>query len=186
MNIEERNLFVATPGGFAHALVLTIEKERNAAYRARVAYLKSKGRDVLGLWGTDSSICALVVKSDKIPTGWRRDSKLHRKHCAPDDGVFAVPDGKQRETYKELKQELRSLPKLLDFLAFTDRIGTAPQLYGMRMLLATYEKVSGNIVISVPKPGDSGSRTPFVPKDCTPLKWSEYYAMKEAVAENNT
>lgn len=182
MNENKRTYYAAKVGGKSHEICEQIIKDRDAAQKARMKYLKSKGNDVVNLWASESCVHALIVKPGKIPVGWRRSSEIHRKHVAPDGGVFAVPDGKQRATYKALKQELRNIPSLPDCWSFTSRLGYAGQLHGMSMMLCSFEKIGDTFVLSVPDRGNSDpEKNKFVPPDCKELKMSEYWAMKEGV-----
>lgn len=184
MDTSKRTLFLAIKGGQSDQIVRKLEADRKSAQASRIKYLKSKGKNVLNLWGSDGGIYALIVKEGKMPLGWRRDSRLERKHCAPKGGMFAVPDGKQKETYKAFRDELRALPSLPGWMQFSNRIGVGCQLHGMSMLFATFERVGDVTVLSIPMRGESSRKQPeFVPPDCKPLKWSEYFEMKEKLEE---
>ena len=188
---DNRIAFLATPGGKTEQLVRDIMRERQAAQDARIAYFKSKGAD--NLWASEGCVSGLVVKADKIPPGWRRDAKTG---TLADGEIVVVPDGKQKATYKPLTFELRALPSLPGTHAFTSRLGadcvcTAnPHGRGMVMLFCSFEFVGDKVIVSIPKPGEGSSMLragdkpdkQFIPPDCTQLKMSEYWALKETVA----
>lgn len=182
--------FLATTGGKCHIVADEIGRERVSAKQARIDYLKSKGDDAIALWGGERAIVSIVYKPGKIPSGWRRDQKLHRKHAAPEGGIFAVPDGKQRETYKTISAELANIPSMPGAEEFTRRIGGSFVIVGMTMRFCWFERIGEALIVMVPriKTKEEAAENAeihgkemkqFIPPDCTELKLSDYYRMKE-------
>lgn len=190
---EDRIPFLATPGGKTDAIARAIMAERIAAQKARREYLKSKGPDCMNLLGTDSHIIALIFKAGAIPEGWRRDGKLSRKHSF-EGGVVCTADPKKKDTFKKLEWELRDLPSLPDAHDFSNRIGFHFMVRDNRWKICGFERIGDNIVVEVPKwtprdpkcDGEDQHNAQFIPPDSTQLKYSEYYAMKEAAEAART
>jgi hypothetical protein len=183
---ENRIPFLTIPGGKSDKIAREVIAQRVAAQKARIAYLTAKGPDILNLFGNERAIGALILKDGApMPDGWRKANELHRKYST--EGVFIVPDKRRKDTYALLCNELKQIPSLPDAHKFSARLGFGMMIRGRYMLLCSYEKIGEQIVISVPRyaPPEGGlsdeeHTKQFVPPDCTQLKLSEYYAMKEA------
>lgn len=187
MSLENRLLFIATPGGKSHAIVMAYIAECQACHDARSAYCKQLNADAYHAgWG----ISALLFKPEvTLPDGYRIDEKRGRHEGM----VYAVPNRKVAAGKARVK-ELESLPGMPDAMRFSRLIGFPVYIKGRAMLQASYGKIGESYIISIPKMDEvtesdltgnlndvsKKKASQFIPPDCTPLKLSEYYAMKEA------
>lgn len=187
MDTDNYLFFLATPGGKSHTEFLAVLEERGAAQKARVAYIEE--HKIQNLWGSDRGIAGYVIKEHaEIPAGWMRSKKYN-----PGPGeIVIVPDGRKKALIREIEKKLAAIPSLPDSFAFSRRIGFGGYIGARAWRAASGEKIGDRVIIFVPK-RDAGAgehdagqpdeapegKRQFIPPDCTPLKASEYFRMKE-------
>lgn len=190
MNIENRLIFVARPGGKTDTMARKFMADRVTAAQARCAYAKSKGSRAT--YGTEGGVYGLVFPADKLPAGWRSS----KKKCADDPAdVVAIPNLKDKLLGRALKAELTALPSLPDGWTFNNLLGFGGMFSGMKIFFANCMPLGEKIIVTVPrydrveKDGElpvedmNGNSKQFVPEDCDQIKASEYFALVEAAEE---
>jgi len=175
IDTEKRLVFLATPGGKSDTIARQLLAERTAAQQARLDYIKSKG--IENLWANENAVAGLIVKPDAIPAGFRKDAKYGTD---ADGHVCAIPDGKQRATYKEACKELASIPRLPGCMELDNRLGFGGYITGRCWMMISCEIVCGRMILSVPRM----EKNQFVPPDCSPLRFSEYFTLVEQAEAN--
>lgn len=177
MSLENRLLFIATPGGKSHQAIDAFHANADAAYEAQRNYANSLGAKA---WYGRGGIAALLFENEptELPVGFRRDPKHDMQR------MFALVPDKKAKAGKVRAAELKALPRSPDLMDFSKTIGFGFIIRGMAMMMASFETVGDSRILTIPKPEDPGKQ--FIPPDCTPLKLSEYYAMKEAEEAKKT
>lgn len=174
MNIEDRLIFIATPNGETHKAIEAFHALANSAYEAQRNYASSIGARA---WFGRGGITALLFEKEptEMPKGFRRDFKSDQQ------GMFAIVPDKKTKDGKARAEELKGLPRSPDLMDFSKSIGFNFIIRNMRMMLASFETLGETRFVTIPKYEDESKQ--FIPPDCTTLKLSEYYAMKESSEE---
>ena len=165
----ERKYYLADPNGKSFKAIKTWQQMSGDAITAALAVGEEFGAKTVDRAG--DSISAFHFDADPGPA-WRQLKNHGKDRYFPHQGTKAG---------KELAKRIKAIKIPTAFL-FAGLLGGGRLIIsGGRYWTASFEVIGDAYIVSIPV-GD-GSQSPdesFVPPDATPLKLSEYYALKEA------
>jgi len=164
----ERKYYLATPGGKSHEAILTWQKMSTEAIKEGYALAHELGAQ--RIYRSGERIVAFDFKKEDPGRAWRNVRAL---------GCGKYMPNKTTKAGKEIMKKVDAI-RIPDHRLFSELMGGGWLIVRGNMWgSVSFETIGDNYVVSVP----IGDDEDFIPKDVTPLKLSEYYAMKEQAEE---
>lgn len=167
---EQDRIYYRVNGGEALAIIETFCADQQAVADSWRAFAAKHGAK---LYRHDLSLRGLIFDGDP-PEGWFPAVVFPSNVCVPN---------RRTKLGREIAENLSSLPRKLSGRDLAARLGGGEALLRAagKLMWPGFEKIGNAYVLSMPIDEDGSHCAP--PPDCTQLKMSEYWALKEAVEE---
>lgn len=153
------------PEGFAESQIKAFHEERLSVQTEWFEFTKKHGATKAFI---GDRLNGILLAADKVPIGWASNRDLPEGCYKPTRRKACM------EAYKEFT-ELKGMPSGMQL---SKRLGVDAVFTGLKICFPTFEKLGEEIILSLKEGSDvpEGTISP-------PLKMSEYWALKEEVAD---